>query len=337
MALLNLGPARRAGGFRLDDHWVWCGSCARDDEGRYHLFASRWPRRYPMHPGWVFHSEVVRAVADDPEGPYQFAEVVLPRRDPAYFDGQATHNPSIHRCGNMWLLFYTGITYPDPPPDPAALPAGGSLSYALAWGMKRIGLATAPAPNGPWTRRDECILDVRSGHWDNGLTSNPAPCVFPDGRVVLLYKSSHRNGHSGGPFALGLAGAEHWSKPFARLHGEPVLRFPHGHVEDPFLWHDGRGFRVVAKDMTGTLSGEKHGGLAASSGDGVHWQIDGPAYSRRIVWDDGEAEVMGALERPFLLRDDRGRPSHLFAATGSGPGGFARCERTWNVVLPVAH
>jgi hypothetical protein len=326
--------AARSGGFRMDDYWVWCGSCARDDNGRYHLFASRWPKAYPMHPGRVFHSEVVRAEADRPEGPYTFKEVVLPRRDSGYFDGMATHNPSIHRHGDTWLLFYTGITYPMPPPEPDGFPRDGDPIYALTWGMKRIGLATAPSPLGPWTRHDEPVLKPRSGHWDNGITSNPAPCVLPDGSVYLLYKSCHRRGFSGGPFGIGMAKADHWDAPFLRLSDEPVFLFPSGHVEDPFLWHQDGRFHCIAKDMTGELCGEAHAGAHLGSDDGKAWELVGKAYSRNLTWDDGIQEHMGSLERPFLLQEN-GRPTHLFAATGSGPGGFHRCATTWNVVVPV--
>jgi hypothetical protein len=288
-----------------------------------------------MHPGWVFASEVVRAVSDRPDGPFEFQEVVLPARDSGFFDGMATHNPSIQRCGDQWLLFYTGITYPFDRPKPEDLPAGGDRVYALAWGMKRIGLATAPSPEGPWTRQDAPILETRSGHWDNGITSNPAPCVLPDGSLRLLYKSSHRRGHSGGPFGIGLAGADHWSKPFRRLSDQPVFQFPEGHVEDPFLWHDAGGFHCIAKDMTGELSGESHAGVWLDSADAVSWTLRGKAYSRCLRWDDGSVQTMGSFERPFLLVE-HGRPTCLYAATGGGPGGFHRCPQTWNAAVPIA-
>ncbi|RED87566.1 hypothetical protein [Cohnella phaseoli] len=74
----NLLPAPMGGGFRMEGYWVWCGSVVKDEEGRFHMFASRWPTWLPMHPGWIVASEIVRAVADTPEGPYHFQEVVLP-------------------------------------------------------------------------------------------------------------------------------------------------------------------------------------------------------------------------------------------------------------------
>lgn len=59
------------------------------------MFASRWSKKLPMHPGWLFKSEIVRAVSDTPAGPYTFQEVVLPARGPQFWDGRTTHNPQI--------------------------------------------------------------------------------------------------------------------------------------------------------------------------------------------------------------------------------------------------
>ena len=259
----RLLPAPVQGGFRMDDSWVWCGSCITGEDGRYHLFASRWPRQYPMHPGWLFHSEIVRAVADRPEGPYTFQEVVLPRRSHHLFDGRATHNPSIHKCGDTYLLFYVGVTYNAEPPAAEGHPTNEDRYYRQVWHNKRIGLATAPSVLGPWTRRDLPILEPRPGKWDTTITSNPAPCVKPDGSVYLIYKSSAPPAGRVGPFSLGMAHAPHWTAPFTRLQDAPLFGIGSDdrHVEDPFLWHDGEQFNIIMKDMTGSMCGEHHGGV----------------------------------------------------------------------------
>src|SRR5262245_42584521 len=70
----ELGVVPRNGGFRMEGYWVWCGSVIKGDDGRYHLFASRWPKDITFHPGWMTSSEIVRAVADRPEGPYVRSE-----------------------------------------------------------------------------------------------------------------------------------------------------------------------------------------------------------------------------------------------------------------------
>lgn len=86
-------PAPRGGGFRMEGYWVWCGSVVQGEDGKFHMFASRWPKTLPMHPGWMTASEIVRADSDTPEGPYRFCEVALPARGAEYWDGRCTHNP----------------------------------------------------------------------------------------------------------------------------------------------------------------------------------------------------------------------------------------------------
>ena len=334
----RLLPAPVNGGFRMEGYWVWCGSCIKGEDGRYHLFVSRWPRKYPMHPGWVFHSEIVRAVADRPEGPYEFQEVVLGRRSHHWFDGRATHNPSIHKCGDTYLLFYVGITYNAEPPGVEDHPTNDDRYYRQVWHQKRIGLATSKSVNGPWIRQDAPILQPRPGQWDSSITSNPAPCVKPDGSVYLIYKSSAPASGRVGPFSLGMAHAPHWTAPFTRLQDAPLFGVGNDdrHVEDPFLWHDGQQFNIIMKDMTGAMCGEHHGGVHMTSPDGLAWTPGASplAYSRQVRWDDGQVRTMGSFERPSLLIQD-GVPTHLFSATADGPGGFMAAGATWNMVTPL--
>jgi len=333
MAFIDrLQPAPVGGGFSMDDYWVWCGSVIRGEDGRYHMFASRWPRTFPFFEGYVIGSEVVRAVSDRPEGPYRFAEVVLGDRGEGFWDGRMTHNPTIHKAGDTYLLYYIGATFAGPRPTAEQLVAGDTSVTGPCYSTIRIGLATAGSVFGPWRRQDRPVLEPRPGKWDERIVTNPAPCVLEDGRVLLLYRSNVPGG-----LRLGAAMAEGYDGPFRRLSDEPVLVFEGGNfVEDPYVWRRGGRFELLAKDMTGGLTGEKHAGIHGWSRDGVDWRLSEPpkAYSRRVRWSDGRVTEQGCLERPQLLIEG-GRPTHLFAATGDGPGGFRLCSRTWNVAIPV--
>jgi len=144
----QLGVVPKGGGFRMDGYWVWCGAVIKAEDGCYHMFASRWPRDITFHPGWMTNSEIVRAVADKPEGPYTFQEVVLPARSPEYWDGRATHNPSITKHGDTYVLFYMGSTNPI-----GTAPRGTKFELTdpmctIARANKRIGVATARASPG---------------------------------------------------------------------------------------------------------------------------------------------------------------------------------------------
>lgn len=337
----RLAPAPVGGGFAMDDYWVWCGSVIRAEDGRYHMFASRWPKGISFSPHWVTNSEVVRAVADRPEGPYEFVEVVLPSRGGDAWDGKMTHNPTIHKSGDTYLLFYTGTNYPRPMPTPEnPLPksrdavTSNRLKHLDARLNQRIGLATAPSVEGPWTRRAAPVVDVRPGKWDGCLTSNPAPCVLDGDAVLMVYKAV---GKPVDLLRMGVARAEHFDGPYERLTDGPIFDFDatNDHVEDAFVWRGPDGFELVMKDMAGGVCGEKGGGIHATSPDGVEWTVSDPpkAWSRRVKWDDGRETVQPHLERPQLLIEN-GRPTHLFAATCDGDS-LQTATRTWNMVIPL--
>ncbi len=326
-------PAPVGGGFAMADYWVWGGSVVLGDDARYHMFASRWPKDLPFFEGYQAYSEVVRAVSDTPGGPYVFQDIVLPARDAAYWDGRMTHNPAIHKFGDTYLLFYIGSTYPGPEPTADALWRAQSLQTKTSYANIRIGLATSSSVFGPWERCSKPVLEPRPSKWDSTIVTNPAPCVQEDGRILLLYRSNTPHG-----LRLGVAAAEHFTAPFHRLSDVPVLQFEGGHhVEDPFVWWQDDHFELLAKDMTGGLTGEMHAGIHAMSGDGIIWALCDPpmAYSRRIVWDDGTETLQGCVERPQLLFGN-GEPVYLFAATCDGPGGFRACSKSWTVAIPLA-
>lgn len=320
----------RGSGFRMDDYWVWCGSVILGEDGNYHMFASRWSKKLPMFAGYILSSEIVRAVSDTPEGPYRFVEKVLPNSSPDSWDGRMAHNPSIHKCGDTYLLYYIGSTYNGPiqANSSVACKALSDESYSRI----RIGLATSHSVNGPWKTRPTPILEPRPGKWDEKIVTNPAPCIGRDGRIILFYRSNTPDG-----LRLGVAGADTFRGPYRRLSDEPVLRFESGDfVEDPFVWWNGDHYEMLAKDMLGGITGELHAGAHFRSDDALNWEpVDPPkAYSRRITFENGEALHLGCLERPQLLFNERGDPICLFAAAADGIGGFHNALNTWNIAIP---
>lgn len=340
-----LRPVPRSGGFRMEGYWTWDGSVIRGEDGRYHMFASRWPKKYMMHPGWLFLSEVVRASSDTIEGPYEFEEVVLGPRDKSYFDGRMTHNPSIRKVGDTYLLFYIGVTYAaDLPEDPTKMPTENIHSTDLwcreIWQRKRIGMATSKSIFGPWKRSDEPVLKPRIGKWDRGTTSNPSPFVMPDGSIYLAYKSGYTvEGTKLSQFNIGIARADNFESPFRRVSDEPVIEHPtpKSFVEDPFLWYADGEFHMIMKDLSGDIVGDKGAGLYVSSPDGANWKLGDPpnAYSRTIVWDDGQTENFGQFERPQILFDENGGMTHMIGAVAYSEGDLQGVTDSWVIVAPL--
>ncbi len=337
----KLLPAPLNGGFYLPSDWIWGASVIKGEDGKYHAFASKVPGDLTFTPHWCINSVIVRGIADNPEGPFKYEEEVLPERGKQYWDGMMSHNPTIHKFDDTYLLFYIGTTYNYAKPT-AGNPANRE-QYKEARANQRIGLATSQSVYGPWQRRSAPILQPRPDKWDALMTTNPAPCLRDDGSILLVYKSTPSQE---GLLKLGVAFADNYQSPFRRLSDQPILQFgqpadaskydrSHKHVEDPFIWWAGDHYELIMKDMNGNICGEEGGGIHATSKDGVKWKIsDSPkAYSPKIKWENGEETVQANFERPQLLIEN-GKPTHLYAATGKGdkPWHF---EHTWNMVIPL--
>lgn len=315
---------------QLEDYYVWDCSVIRA-EGKYHMFSSRWPKSKGFGANWLYCSEIIHCVSDTPEGPYHFRNVVLPRRQRHYFDGMNTHNTCIREYQGKYYLYYMGCTYGgEVPEDPDPYLQG--QFFVETWNRKRIGLAVADSIDGPFLRREEPLLLPRDcSHWDCTITSNPAVTILPDGRTYMIYKSRRA---VGSPLQLGIAMADSPEGPFRRLQEDPILQFddPDFHIEDPCLWYDEKRkkFCMIAKDDSKNgafgITGEWGSGFYAESDDCIHFEIAQvpKVYSRTLHQPDGTTETRCNLERPFVLQDEHGVPTHLFCASGHGktPYGF---------------
>lgn len=334
----NMLPAPVDGGFRMEGYWVWGSSVLRGEDGLYHMYVSRWPRRLPFHPGWMVASEIVHAVSKNPEGPYQFNDVVLPARGAEYWDGRSTHNPRIAKYKDTYMLFYMGSTHPfDDITDPGVLTLQSGYA-TVARSNKRIGIATSKSPYGPWIRRDTPVLDTKPGTFYSFLTSNPSPWINDDGSVILVFKSRafNKTFPYHGDMSIGVATAPSYDSPYQVTGSLIFSKDKIGEVEDPFLWKDEKGFHLIVKDQRGGITGRKHSGLIAHSKDGIHWELDEQplAYTKTVRWSDGTIQEMGQLERAFGLIQN-GVMTHLFFATMDGPGGFNNATKSWNMVIPL--
>lgn len=309
----------RANIFADPGFFHWGGAVVRGDDGLYHLFYDRWPSDNPRGMfGWLYITEIAHATAVRPEGPYAFRDIALksPGDSPAgRWDAVNTHNATIAR-------------FPDP--------ATGKLRYYLYFianrGEKsqndpwmthvlnqRIGVAHADSPDGPWTREPEPVC--RPAAPLCRYVVNPGVTRLPDGRYLMVLKG--RSPVPGKPDALGPM-AHGWAladKPTGPFVIQPTLLFPHDiPAEDPCVWVSGGRVYAAVKDWNGKLSGRGPGiswvyGEFNAAG-GIEWRVPpAPLLSPRVLrWDDGRETKIHTLERPFVLLDEKGRPTHLFAA-----------------------
>ncbi len=316
-------PTEEKFGFHQDDYWTWCGSVIKGEDGKYHMFASRWPKKLSFEIYWLTNSEIVHAVSDKPEGPYSFSDVVLAPRGEQYWDGKMTHNPAIRKSGDTYLLYYTGTTYKGDMPDENHLITAESEKKLDAHHHERIGLATAKSPYGPWTRSDKPILDIVPNSWEQYLVANPSPFVFEDGRVMLYYKGVEKlKTH-----AIGLAIADNWAGPYKRVSDKP---FEMGiGAEDPTIWFENGKFHALMLDHDRKYSDKEI--YYAQSKDGFKWSVDNNpvAITKNIKLKDGNTSIHGAMERPSVLIEN-GIATHAFFATKNKDN-----THSWNMSVPL--
>ena len=334
----HLGKAFNTPAFESEGYWVWGSSVVKGDDGKYHMFVSRFPKSLPFHPGWMVASEIVHAVSDVPQGPYKFSEVALPARGAEFWDGRSTHNPRILKYKQKYYLIYMGSTHPFNEPTYERLTLESPWCI-VGRANKRIGMAVADSPYGPWKRFDQPILDTQPGTFYSFLTSNPSPVIQEDGSVMMIFKGRRYLGNDKySDMSLGIAHAPSIDKPFRVLNNDhPIFEVDgQGEAEDPFLWKDKDGFHAIFKDHVSKFTGERGGGVMAHSKDGIRWATDKDpkAYSRTVEWEDGSVRMQGQLERPFILFEN-GVPTYAFFATMDGPGGFENATRSWNMVVPI--
>jgi len=336
----RMGRAPVNGGFRQDDYWVWGSSIIKGDDGKYHMYAERWPKKVAFHPGWMVASDIAHAVSDTMVGPYTFSDVAIGRRSPEYWDGCSQYNPKIFKHGDTYILFYEGSTHPfdDALKHPEEIVLSSKYTI-LARANERIGVATSKSPYGPWTRLDRPVLDVKPGTFYSFYTSNPTPVVHEDGSVLMIFKSRRYKDQF--PYQsemmLGVAKAPHYLGPYTVVSDGPIFGMEkYGEVEDPYLWKDGSGYHMLAKDQRGLISGVSGAGILAHSKDGIHWAPDAHplAYDKLIQWDNGTETLMGQMERPEGIFEN-GKMTHMSFAVMDGPGGFDKGSNTWTVVIPM--
>lgn len=303
----RLKPVGRA--LEMQGYYVWCNSPIMGNDGKVHVFFSRWEAKKGMG-GWLNDCEICRAVSDSPEGPFEFVETVLAPR-PGMFDATTCHNPSIKKVDGKYALFYMGAS-------------NGKTA------TKRIGLAIADSLNGPWQRTDKPMLEAGpQGSWDDHCTTNPSFIKHTNGQYWLYYKSWNTADYEKdappirGNRKYGLAIAEKLEGPYKKYDRNPLIDFSHkgdnAQLEDAFVWQDKKGFKLIARDM-GRFNHEN--GLLLQSKDGLKWSEPKIAYyaaSRYIQQPPAPPHLKkyGRFERPQVLFIN-GKPAYLFTASQGG-------------------
>ena len=316
-------------------HYVWCGSVTKGDDNKYYMLYSRWPLSHGFE-SWPISSEIAVAVADKPGGPFQFVKLALAARGTKFWDGSATHNPSITKYKGKYYLFYMGTS--------CDAPIKNNESYTHNWWLyrntQRIGVAVADHPLGEWKRMDKPVLDISkdSSAHDALMVSNPAATFDQKGRVILLYKQVEKTAKiSGGKVRFGVAFAASPLGPFTKQ-AKPIFEINDGSkewmvAEDPFVWFQKGSYLAIVRDVVGKFTGDSGAWALMVSQNGTDWQ---PAKHPKVIgstfyWEGGIPSV-SKLERPCLLLEN-GIPKYLYGATRADK----QQQLSFNVAVPLTN
>ncbi|WP_010167110.1 glycoside hydrolase family protein [Candidatus Epulonipiscium viviparus] len=135
---------------------VWGCAPIYGEDGRVHVFYSRWVHKYAKPVGWVVSCEIAHAVSDSPESPCEFVDIVLEGRGGNHWDSWSIHNPSVYKVGGQYVLVYLGTDgsdlgisrdeFLDQPQEVQ------DAFFKKLIRSKRVGMAISKSVNGPWTR-----------------------------------------------------------------------------------------------------------------------------------------------------------------------------------------
>lgn len=268
-------PARKGGGLKLDEYFLWCPSVIKVGD-TYHMFASAWPAKYGMA-GWTGHSLCIRATSKNLLGPYTFAQVVMEKRE-GQWDSERVHNPKIVKSGDKYLLYY--------------------ISTA-----NETGYAEANSIEGPWTRSEKMIS-----------FSNPAPLVRKDGSVYVFGRLSVKINDKYVRTARA-ASAPTYKGPYTDVAPDKVNLLPGlNELEDPTIWWANNQYNVICTDFGGKATGQSKVGVQYYSKDGISYHLltKEPINTRVISYDDGTTETFKRVERPFVYVNEKGEAEAYF-------------------------
>jgi len=318
--------------FCSKDHYTWCSSVIKGDDGKYHMFYSRWMHGkrsldddslnyiFNGFKGWCKYSEIAYAISDKLNGPYKYVSTILKGDgDPKRWDRFTMHNPQIRKFDNYYYLYYISNSFD------SSLQFQDESNMSKDWKhwlkyncTQKIGVIKAKS-----------ISDLLNGKYEKPLTplmlpdnintfevaTNPTVTQCPNGKYYMMYKSRKPNV---GTMTFWMATSDKPDGPFKMI--REVFTSADMACEDPCMWYDKKRKRFYAAVKYYSHSKKlipQFGALALiTSIDGLHWQAaKHPLISLREIKMKNEKKIeLAHLERPFVVTDKNSQPIALFAA-----------------------
>jgi hypothetical protein len=316
--------------FIQKDHYLWCSSVIKGEDGKYHMFYSRWAHGkrtldddsmnyiFDGFRGWNKYSEIAYAVSDKVNGPYKQVKTILKGdNDSNKWDRYTMHNPQVRKFGKFYYLYYISNSY-----DSTLFENSGFAKEWKHWlqhnATQKIGVIKFASfkdlLKGKYSKPPLPLMEPDNKRTFE-VTTNPTVTEGPDGKFYMLFKSRKPNV---GNMTFWMAVSDKPDGPY-KIASE-VFTDADMACEDPCIWYDTNRKRFYAAVKYYSNSKKlvpQFGALALiTSGDGLHWSAANHALIslRELQMKNGKKVELAHLERPFVVTDRNGQPTALFAA-----------------------
>ncbi|WP_236252772.1 glycoside hydrolase family protein [Echinicola sp. 20G] len=313
----HIQPVGQENIFKTEGYYNWGGSVIKGEDGKYHLFYSRWPKSTQFS-GWMIYSEIAHAVSDQPVGPWEYKETVLEGRGKGHWDAITAHNPKIKQFKGKFYLYYVSTNLgenKDYNEDDLKEISRSRLSHPgrkVARSNQRTGVAVATSLDGPWTRQNQPLIEP-SGPITT-ITVNPAVAQGKDDRFYMIVKGDKPN-ETRFIRNQAMAISDHPDGPY-EIQPDPVIDYID--TEDMSLWYD------ESRGMYYGIFHTPEGFIGlVSSEDGLKWKkaSEYQVMPKEMKMDDGSILKPDRLERPFVY-EENGQVVMLGLAAKQGDNSF---------------
>ncbi len=310
----NVMPRDTANGLEdpmLKNSCYWDGGILQGDDGRYHIYASRWDQSLNHNDGWNKGSKAIHAVSDNIMGPYRKEELLWPEWKPENEDLQKGVGHNI-----FGFKMHDGRY--------------GVVTSEITPGT----VFASDSPDGPFECLGEIKIDYNGypegfAHYSFGYKhmSNVMILPRPDGKYMIVGRSTapllSENGILG-PYKI-------MDYP---VYGK-YLNLHQGFNEDPTVWYSGGLYHIVYNHWPSSVS------YHFTSKDGVSdWRYRGEAFNKKdspiFKYEDGTENKWVMIERPTAVMGKDGHVSHFhFSVINVNKGGDAGNDRDGSKIVIV--
>ncbi len=261
--------------------WVyWDGSIVKTDDGKYHMYASRWAQSFQHGDGWTEGSQGMHAVSDNLIGPYKDTGAIWPQ----WRNGKGHNVIGLRTKDGKYAAVASEIV------------EGQIFIADKPEGPFKILGEIQTDPNGyyeGWVRYNELDFGAVSGN-GVGRMANVMIIERHDGRYMLLARHCMPMVSEGGILGPYKAMGE---RAWWGVEGIPQFR-----NEDPTIWYSDGMYHIVVNHY-----GKDHSYHLTSEDGFDNWRVRGSAYRHDkdiFRYEDGTVNNWYTVQRPTVYVED---------------------------------